>query len=86
MKETKQSVADELDHTQDAPAAPSRLATLRGLAEELFWKYRYAKYMNKVSKCGWSFAWYSAGVAVDDLDWQDCDPGTLASDEMSYWE
>ena len=54
---------------------------------KLWWKFRYAWHMNKISKCGLSFGWYNAGCHIENIpdEWSEENPIFSAEDEMSYW-
>jgi len=55
------------------------------MIKKLFWKYRYARCMQKQSGCKFSFGWDSAEAWIEFFDWLDEDPTDCAFTEMSYW-
>jgi hypothetical protein len=61
---------------------------MKAMFEKITWKFRYARYMHRKTRCGWGFGWYCAGVHIDDSpeDWRETDPEDAAYDEISFWE
>ena len=54
--------------------------------KKLIWKFKYARYMVRKANVPWLFAWYSAGIQIDNEPyWADWKPEDLCYEEMCCW-
>lgn len=51
----------------------------------LIWKFRYARRMQKRAGVSFSFAWVSAGAALEGFAMDDMTGPEAADEELSYW-